>query len=488
MIAKTHRALFLLEYLDLAQATGVEWARWEHFQLSHLNDDSTFRIENKSRQIAWSWTIAAEGVADAILDRRDSIFVSINQEEAKEKIRYARHIIDALHPQVRPTLARDNELGLELHDGARLTSLPATPPRGRSRSNVFVDEFAHVRRDMVIYTAALPVISKGGRLRIGSSPLGASGRFWEIFEQKIRPYPGYKRKRTPWWHVYAFCTNVAEALKLAPALTTARRVELFGNDRIKAIYANMPEEDFRQEYETAFVDESTAWITWAEILSAQDSALACVMAEADERDPGRAREAIDQLAELARKGGVERNLVAGMDIGRTRNASELFVVGITTNRAFPLRLALTLQGMPFDEQIDILAYAMRQLPIVGILIDRNGLGMNLAENAEKMFPGRAAGVDFTNASKTIWATDAKVLIQRNRTPLPVDREIAYQIHSIKKTVSANRNLIFDTERNQKHHADKFWAWALALVLGVSMTAPEDSGLVVHEEHLEISPY
>ena len=81
--------------------------------------------------------------------------------------------------------------------------------------NVYLDEYAHVRDDVKIYTAALPVISKGeGRrlLRVGSSPMGASGRFWEIFEQKLRQYPGYTRKRTPWWQVWAFCDNVAEAI------------------------------------------------------------------------------------------------------------------------------------------------------------------------------------------------------------------------------------------------------------------------------------
>jgi hypothetical protein len=29
-------------------------------------------------------------------------------------------------------------------------------------------------------------------------------------------------------------------------------------------------------------------------------------------------------------------------------------------------------------------------------------------------------------------------------------------------VTSSNNLVFDTERNEKHHADRFWAWALAL--------------------------
>ena len=55
-----------------------------------------------------------------------------------------------------------------------------------------------------------------------------------------------------------------------------------------------------------------------------------------------------------------------------------------------------------------------------------------------------------------------MLVQQRKAILPADREIGYQIHSIKRLVSLSKNLVFDTTRNEKHHADKFWAWALAL--------------------------
>ena len=460
----TERCDFLVSAVSLEQATGVPDARWEHFQIAHLLDDSTFRVEDKSRQIAWSWLVAAEGVADALLDKRDSIYVSINQEEAKEKIRYARAIIEALRPDIRRgiRLVRDNELGIELRNGARLSSLPARPPRGRARSNVYLDEFAHVQRDKQIYTAALPVISKGGRLRVGSSPMGASGSFWEIFKEPLRTYPGYNRKSTPWWEVYSFSRNPAEARKLAPAMDTAARVELFGNDRIKAIFANMPLEDFQQEYECEFVDESTAWITWEEIKRNQDAGLTCFIATGRDNTLDRLLSAIDDTAHAVRTGAIERVLSIGVDIGRTRNTTEIFALGETTTRSYPLRMMLTLDNVEFDDQLSVLSHALASLPVKKALIDQNGIGRNLAENAAKAFPGKAQGVDFTNATKALWATDAKMLIQQNKTPLPVDRDLAYQIHSIKRRVTASKNVTYDTETNEKHHADKFWAWALGL--------------------------
>lgn len=455
------RREFLIEHLDLAEATGVEGARWEHFQLAHLADEGALRIEAKSRQIAWSWLIAAEAVAEGILEGRDSIFVSINQREATEKIRYARQVIEALRPDVRPALKRDNELELELANGVRLTSLPARPPRGRARANVYLDEFAHAPRDRAIYTAALPVISKGGRLRIGSSPLGASGVFWEIFGEGLRAYPGYRRKLTPWWEVGAFCRNVAQARAQAGTLAPGEMVERFGNDRIQLLYGALPEEDFRQEYTAEFVDESTAWITWEEIQAVSDPDLLCFSASCQGGiDGGLA--AIAGLRQAATAGKTEATFAGGFDVGRTRNTSELYLVGVSPAGPLPLRLAVSLDNVTFDAQADLLAAALSDLPLTRLLIDQTGIGRQLAEQTARRFPAKAEGVDFTLPSKTGWATNAKMLIQQRKTPLPVDRELAYQFHSIKRMVTAAKNLVFDTERNEKHHADRFWAWALAL--------------------------
>jgi phage FluMu gp28-like protein len=461
MRALTDRAQLLTEHLNLAGATGVEDARWERFQVAHLNDDSTFRLENKSRQIAWSWIIAAEAVAEAILDSRSSIFVSISLDEAKEKIRYARSVFENLEGIQLPKIKTDNQLELELDNGARLISHSSRPPRGKARMNVYLDEFAHVQHDRQIYTAALPVISKGGRLRMGSSPMGASGVFWEIDTQSIRPYPGYTRRRTPWWEVEAFSRNVNQAKNLAPPMLTGERVEMFGNDRIKAIYANMPLEDFQQEYEAEYVDEVTAWITWEEIKQNQDESLLCAIGAGRGNDLSRINQAIANLKQWIAEKKVELVFSGGMDIGRTKNTSELYLVGESTTSTYPLRLALTMDNTEFDDQLSVVTNVMANLPVKKLLIDQTGIGRNIAENAAKKYPSKIEGVDFTNATKQLWAGNTKMVMQQRKAPIPIDRELAYQIHSIKKLITPSKNVVFDTDRNEKHHADKFWALALA---------------------------
>lgn len=456
---RTERAQFLVDNLDLPEAAQFEGAKWEHFQLAHLQDDSMARIENKSRQIAWSWLCAAEAVADGILTGTGSIFQSMNLDEAQEKIRYAKNVINALPVGCRPRLITENKSELEFDNGARLISFPGTPQRGKGQFNIYLDEWAHMQHDREIYTAALPILSKGdGRIRGGSSPMGASGIFWEVFEQELKQYPGFNRKITPWWEVQAFCNDVKAAYREAPAMLTADRVYKFGNDRIVMIYENSIDEDFRQEYEAAFVDETTAWISWDLIRQNQSADNYCLsISSADDIE----RLIVDVKSAIA-GGKIETVLAAGVDIGRHRDLTEIFLVGKATTSQYPLRAMISLANTPYEQQEHCLNRLIKGLPIVKMLIDKNGIGNQLAETLEFGYSPIAEGVNFTNATKELWAVKARTLAEKGDSPIPIDRDLAYQIHSIKKTVTAAKNNVFDTAANEKHHADKFWAWALAL--------------------------
>ncbi len=459
----SQRLDFLIEYLDLAEATGDIAARWEVYQCQFLNNSTLFDITDKSRQIAWSWTAAADALSAGILEpRTTSIFVSINQDEAKEKIRYAKQIVEALDADVRPRLLHDNETYIELANGSRLISHPCRPVRGKARARVYLDEFAHYPKDREIYLAALPTTTHGGVIRIGSSPLGASGMFWEIFEQKLRAYPGYTRRMVPWWLVASLCNDVANAQKFAPAMLTEERVRQFGSPRLIEIFDNLPLEDFQQEYECAWMDEQTAWISWDEIKRNQVDAQAGQLLTWHAQGVEAALAVIDDVAAAVHDKKIEGVLAGGMDVGRKRDLTEIIFVGKGTSNALPYRLGISLSGVEFDDQQAVAAKALRVLPVTQVLIDQSGIGMQLAENLHKEFGDKAQGVDFTNPSKELWAVELKLRMQRAQVPIPLDRELSYHIHSIKKKVTAAKNAVFDAEHNEHGHADKFWALALAV--------------------------
>lgn len=459
---------FLVEYLNLPEAVGDPEANWENFQLEHLNNPSLLAIENKSRQVGMSWLYAAESVATAILTKRTPhIFVSINQEEAGEKIRYAKSVIEALDREVRPKLIIDNRYELELENGSRLISHPCRPPRGKARAHVYLDEFAHYPNDRAIYQAALPILSKGGFIRIGSSPLGARGMFWEIYSESLRKFPGYVRSSIPWWSTRSMCVSPDLAVEQATGMPTDERVHRFGTERLIQLYENMLLEDFQQEYELEWLDETISWIDWELIKRNQILAAEERLWYRKVKGVDAGLEAINDVAQKIVDGQIEQTLVGGMDIGRTRDTSEIILLGDNRNtNSMPYRLHITLERTEFEDQKSVVSKLLTTLPITSFLIDRNGLGMDMAEKISAMFPS-AQGFDFNNPNKELLAIETKLRAQRGEVPIPLERDFAYQVHSIRKTATQAKNNRYDTEANEKHHADMFWAWALAIWAGKS---------------------
>ena len=457
----SEKAEFARENLDLREASGVDNARWESFQWKYLNNETRLGIDVKARQIAWSFTAALDAVIDSFLyPGNPHIFVSINLDEAKEKIRYAKSIHDAIDPKYRIPTIRESQTEIEYSNGSRLISHPCRPVRGKAKARVYLDEMAHYAEglDRQIYLAALPSTTKGdGYMRIGSSPMGARGLFWEIASESMKRWPGFQRSFIPWWHVRALCSDISYACKRAPEMLTQERVETFGTKPLIEIFENMFEEDFKQEYECEWVDEAVAWISWDVIKRNQKTEYLWWHAKSVDQ----ALILIDQVRLAIKRKEIEPVLVGGIDVGRKRDLTEMMVLGRSTTGDLPLRLSISLDRVEYDSQEHCFKEVIDALPFTQILIDNNGIGAQLAENLHKK-TRKAREYPFTNASKELLAVEARIQAENGKVPLPMDRDIAYQIHSIRKTVSGSKLNVFDAESNQLHHADKFWAWALAI--------------------------
>ncbi len=462
----SYKAQFAVDFIDLPAAAQNDNARWETFQIAFLNNESRFGIDVKSRQIAWSFTAAMDAFTDSRINPGyPHTFVSINMDEAAEKIRYLKQIREATDQPVRPKIVRDSITSVEFEDGSRFTSHPCRPVRGTAGTRVYLDEMAHYRLglDREIYTAALPAGIKGnGYIRIGSSPLGAKGLFWEIATESMKKWTGFEgnRRFIPWWQVKAFCIDVKAARLVAPEMPTWERVHQLGTPELIDIFENMFLEDFQQEFECAWMDEVTAWITWEMIKAVQDENLLHFTAKSVDE----ALALIPRIRDAMSAGKVEDVVCGGIDVGRKHDKTEFIILGKGSLGHLPVRVMITLSNVKYDDQENCFYELITRLPFTQVLIDQNGIGAQLAENLERR-TGKAAGVDFTNQSKELWAVEARLQVERLRTPLPLDRDLAYQIHSIKKMITGSNNVVFDVERNAEHHADKFWAWALGLYAG-----------------------
>ncbi|MHC5058988.1 MAG: terminase large subunit domain-containing protein, partial [Planctomycetota bacterium] len=216
-------------FLHCATSVDGRPVRLARYQVAHLRDGSKFRIRQKARGVGFSWISAAEALAKAHLrDDYTGLFVSMNLEEAIEKVRYANALYETIPLKWRKRKAIDNRTSLEFEDSSgrhrsRLISHPCKDPRGKHKADVFLDEFAHYgRKQRSIYVASVPIVSRGvGQLTIGSTPLAAGDLFHEIVTQERKKYPMFSRQSIPWWACPDLCRDVVAAEAEAPEMETA---------------------------------------------------------------------------------------------------------------------------------------------------------------------------------------------------------------------------------------------------------------------------
>lgn len=423
--------------------------RLEPYQRRFLEDRARFRWVAKARQVGFSFLMSIEALARCHLrDSHVAVFVSFSLDEAKERVGFARQIHEELPLCYQKKLVVDSKTELAFESNgpsrrvSRILSVPSKAPRGK-RGDLYLDELAHYLNDRDVYrgSTALILRSPVAQLTGCSTPLGRRGVFWEIATEEVRKYPHHSRHGVPWWCCRFFSRDPVRAAIEAPAMTSEERVERFGKPPIVEQFESLALEDFQQELELAFCDDSYSFYPYDLILpcTSEDTALA-----ADVEDVGR----------------VQGRLVAGFDVGRTRDRSELALFDEAGGR-FTCRLLRTFSDVPFAEQEAVLRRMLEALPIARLSIDQSGIGMHLAENLGRDYPQVVPEV-FANESKERWATGFKILLQRHEVVLPRNRDLVSQIHSIKKRVLPSGKVTFDAERTTRGgHADRFWAVVLA---------------------------
>lgn len=420
----------------------------EPYQLAFMETPARYRCVEKSRQVGYSWIFALESLARSHLrDTHNSIFVSYNLADAKEKISYVAQMHEELPLEFQKKRVVDSKLEIGFRSNkahgriSRIISNPSKAPRGK-KGDIYLDELAHCANDREIYKGSTALILRSkGQLTVCSSPLGRRGQFWEISRQELRPFPAYWRQRIPWWLCSQFSKDPVAASQLAHKMDSAERVERFGRSGILAQFASLALEDFQQEFEVAYSDETLSYFPYEIILP-------CTF---DEVLP------VQDYTAIEHKGG---RLTAGFDVGRRKDLAVL-VIFEELDGVLWLRCVRVFDRVPFQVMENDLRLLMDTMPIARLSIDGTGMGMQLAENLRLNYP-QVIEETFTTQSKEVWCTDFKIRLQRQTIRLPRDRALVSEIHSIKKRVTDAGRIVFSAERTStRGHADRFWAMALA---------------------------
>ncbi len=434
--------------------------RLEAWQADYLRDDAKFINILKSRRVGGSWAMTLKMFIRAQVQRNYSgTFISLNLEEAVQKIDYALKMHESLPARFQKKLTTASRTELAFADAlgnrSTLKSIASRAPRGKG-GDVGISELPHCRDQAKIYEGALHVTSRSARhqLTVESTPIGKTGVFYDICRGR---YAGFKRYEIPWWLCSALCTDVERARREAPALSTRQRVEGFGTPSMRAIFAAMPEEAFRQESELAFIEAGECAFPLPllqECATAEFGPFAGA-ALAYQTLAGTPGEDDWRWLETHRKG----TLHAGYDVGRTRDDSALFILDRVDGR-LEARMAVRLSNTPFSAQERMLARAIKS-GVRTLSIDATGIGMPLAERMEQSFGAAVEAVHFTAPVKTRLVTDARVLLMDKKLALPLDRVLFGQLRSIERSVTDSGGVIYHAPRTGGHHADLAWAFMLA---------------------------
>ncbi len=446
----------LLDWLgtELGFLTGIghyneEPIVLEPYQVAFLRSQRKYRWVEKARQVGYSFLFACEAVARCHLrDAHTSVMVSYNLEDAKEKVNYARQLAEELPLAFRKKLVTDSKTELGFLSNAaskrvsRIISNPSKAPRGK-KGDLYLDELAHYGNDREVYKGSTALILRSrGQLTGCSSPLGRRGIFWEIARQELRPYRAFWRQRVAWWLCRFFSTDVARAATEAPLMTTEQRVRAFGTKDIQDQFDSLFLQDFQQEFELSFCDESYSFYPYELLLPCTSDDVAVT-------------------EDFGRLSAPKGRLIAGFDVGRKRDLSELAIFEEHEGQKV-CRLLRSYDRVPFADQEADLRRMLNTLPIGRLSIDQNGIGMHLAENLRRDF-AQVAPETFSNESKEVWANDFKILLERHSIDLPKDRELVAQLHSIKRRLTPSGKPSFDVESDEvsRGHADRAWAVILA---------------------------
>lgn len=478
MFSRDERLLFAYTYFQFQQKDLL----LDFWQDEYIKSMARFTAIVKSRRVGWSFICSLKGLIKAMDPDRVGYtkqFVSYNEEDALEKISYAKQFYESMpNCDAKKKLITDNKSMLCFQDKngitqSRLISIPCRPPRGKG-GDISLDEYAiyNAKMQKLVYDAALPVISRGGTIEMGSSPLGKIGQFYEILTDKTTY--DYERYNIPWWFCRDLCVDVPTAVKVAPSLSTVERVETFGTKIIKQIFQNNDFDTFRQEYECDFIDSSESYIPLDLIfantpgkrecdidLSACDSMSDDEYWEYNRGIDFQAYKDIDTAILNYRPEIHGETIYLGFDVGRLHDATAIFLMGVMPDGKKRDFARIELRNVDFATQEATILKAYKELPIYRGRMDATGIGRPIYENLHKKLGDRLEGVIFSPEEKEIMAIDVKRGLEQREFLLSNDKEFHRQIHSIKRTSNGGKYFRYDAERNEKGHSDSFWAWALA---------------------------
>lgn len=411
------------------------------YQQSWLRDDSRTKIWQKSRRIGATYVAAYEDVRDAIRGKVPSCwFSSADETAAREYIEYclkwakvAQVAAESLGEQVVDEKQGVTTYQVRFRNGVKIHALSSNPKAFRSKGGkVTLDEFAWHEDAKAMWAAARPCITWGFPLRILSTHHGINS----LFNKFVTDCTKNKLK----WALHTTDIHRAVADGLADkiqgkALGKPEREEWLADEEASVGDASV----WAEEYCCKPQDEASAFLTYEQIRAMQSDGILMPPSECT------------------------GELYAGWDVARHTHLSVIWVVE-RLGSVLVTRMVKAMRDVSFAEQEQVLFDILGLRNLRRCCIDSTGMGEAPFERARGKFGTKVEGVKFTGLVKEDLANGVLRHSQDRTALIPDDFEVREDLHSVRKAVTVAGNVRFDVTGSEAKgsHADRFWAFALAL--------------------------
>ena len=435
------------------------------YQQRWLDDNSPVKIWEKSRRIGATYVQSYEDVRDCVSKKVPAVwFSSADESAAREYITYCEQWTKLFHMAAKPlgNIVVDSEKDIkafviEFANGTKIHALSSNPKGFRSKGGkVVLDEFAHHDSQDQLWKAARPCVTWGFPLRILSTHNGQQCRFYKFIEQVNKG----KLK----WNLHTTPIQLAVDEGLVDKILQKKATEQEKEEWLNEQMANCFDEyTWLQEYCCIAIDEASAFLPYELISSCETENI------------------LKNLDEIT------GDLFVGMDIGRKKDLTVIWILE-TFEKSKYTRMVKILEKTPFHIQEEVLTNILKHRNLRRCSIDSTGLGMQLAESAQRKFGQyRVEAINFTNKVKEELAYNLRTNFEDKSVFIPAEHDIREDLHSVKRVTTSAGNIRFDADSCEVNgHADRFWALALALYAAGTNAGPINIASRSRRESYEIT--
>ncbi|WP_275100136.1 terminase large subunit domain-containing protein [Sedimenticola hydrogenitrophicus] len=434
------------------------------YQEKWIKDRSRLKVMEKSRQIGLSWstayplverTAATSARYDQWVSSRDEIQARLFLEDCKMWAQAFNLAAEDLGEVVIDPKEKLTALVLRFASGRQIYSMSSNPDaQAGKRGGRVLDEFALHKDPRKLWTIAYPGLTWGGQMEVISTHRGSRNFFNTDLVVEARE-KGNPKKISLHRVTLEEALNQGFLFKLQQALPAEAEQQAMDEaeyfDFIKSGTAD--EESFLQEYMCVPGDDDAAFLEYDLIASCEYI------------------KGIPWEITLEEAQSGKRELYAGLDIGRTKDLTVLWILERLGDVLYTRKI-IALKNMSKPDQEKVLwpwIACMRRT-----CFDYTGLGIGWGDDAQAKFGTyRVELVTFSAQVKERLAYPVRGGMEDQRIRIPYDPVVRADLRAVTKTTSAAGNIRFTAERSAAGHADRFWALGLGVEAASSPAAEID---------------